>query len=360
MILSAIASVIFASLLSIAIVVGSFNGFLPSWAEKMGLSLYFIPVAVFFAAWQQITKQWLIRRKAFGGLATSEISVSAGINTVKGIVGLFAPSGPALIAVTALGQGTQAFQLASLSYRLEVRMGGLPAILGRGRLCELARCYRDFPLYRMTQTVMNALAHGLPVILLTAFFDPIAAGLYALSRTIMQMPLALISTSAASVLYPRMAEIQNRGGDLTSLIFKTTLGLIGVGAPAFLAVIFFGPKLITVLSGAEWTVAEGFAQWLAIYYFVDFVSKPCIVAIPVLTIQRGFLIYEISRIFATFSAFAITVVADKPAVWVIANFSLVGAAWTLALMLWVGYTSKRANEVMVPRSHLESRHPDRP
>ena len=107
-------------------------------------------------------------------------------------------------------------------------------------------------------------------------------------------------------------------------------------------------------------MAGEFAQWLAIYYFVDFVSKPCIVAIPVLTIQRGFLIYEISRIFATFSAFAITVVADKPAVWVIANFSLVGAAWTLALMLWVGYTSKRANEVMVPRSHLESRHPDRP
>ncbi len=64
--------------------------------------------------------------------------------------------------------------------------------------------------------------------MLASVFSASEAVYYALVRTVLGMPIALISSSISCVLYPAIAEAKNEGRDITPLFMKTTLALAGI------------------------------------------------------------------------------------------------------------------------------------
>src|SRR5690606_33907739 len=132
------------------------------------------------------------------------------INGAQVAVGLFQPVGAALIWVASVGRLLHAGLLA-LAARGSTKPAAGEEGGGEASLAEVARRYRDFPLFRAPQVLVNAASQSLPVVLLAAFFGPATAGFYTLCRTVLGVPSQLIGSSVGDVFYPRIAEAAARG-----------------------------------------------------------------------------------------------------------------------------------------------------
>ncbi len=304
-------------------------------AESVAGYLFLIPVVMLFAAWMQIAQQWLIRKKEFGVVARSAVAHSLILNSATTGVGWLHPVGAVLIVLAALGHALHAALLfigAHRCYRAKAPEGEEGA---RTPLRALAHRHRDFPLYRAPQNFINAASQSLPVLMLAAFFGPLAAGFYTLTKIVMGMPTTLIGKAVNDVFYPRITEAAHNGENLPRHIVQATGALLAIGVVPFGLVVLFGPWLFGLVFGADWVMAGEYARWLALFFLFNFINKPCVAAVPALGIQRGLLVYEL---FSTGTK-ALGLVAGfywfGSDVWAVALFSVIGVLAYSAMMLWI-------------------------
>lgn len=304
-------------------------------AESVAGYLFLIPVVMLFAAWMQIAQQWLIRKKEFGVVARSAVTHSLILNSATSGIGWLHPVGAVLIVLAALGQALHAALLfvgARRRYQAKVPASEEGQ---RTSLKALAHRHRDFPLYRAPQNFINAASQSLPVLMLAAFFGPVAAGFYTLTKIVMGMPTTLIGKAVSDVFYPRITEAAHNGENLPRHIVQATGALLAIGVVPFGLVVLFGPWLFGLVFGADWVMAGEYARWLALFFLFNFINKPSVAAVPVLGIQRGLLVYEL---FSTGTK-ALGLVAGfywfGSDVWAVALFSVLGVLAYSAMMLWI-------------------------
>lgn len=304
-------------------------------AQSVAGYLFLIPVAMLFAASVQIAQQWLIRKKEFGVVARSAVAHSLILNSAKSGIGLLNPVGAVLIVLATLGGALYAGLLffgARRSYQASAagRKQG-----PRTSLRELAHRHRDFPLYRAPQNFINAASASLPVLMLAAFFGPAAAGFYTLGRMVMGLPSTLVGNAINDVFYPRITEAAHNVENLPRHIVRATGALLAIGLVPFGLVFVFGPWLFSLVFGHEWAMAGQYARWLSLWLFAAFINRPSVATIPVLSLQRGFLFYEIISVIARVSAIVLGVYLFQSDVVAIALFAVVGVALNLFLIAWV-------------------------
>jgi O-antigen/teichoic acid export membrane protein len=304
-------------------------------AESVVGYLFLIPMAMLFAAWTQIAQQWLIRKKLFGVVARSAIVNSLILNSAKSGIGWIHPVGAVLILLATLGHALHAalmFIGARRRYRAEP---GADDEGPRTPLKELAFRHRDFPLYRAPQNFINAASQSLPILMLAAFFGPIAAGFYTLAKMVMGMPTALVGKAVNDVFYPRITEAAHNGENLPRQIVQATVALLALGAVPFGLVVLFGPWLFGLVFGEDWVIAGEYARWLALFFLFNFINKPSVAAVPVLGIQRGLLVYELFSTGAKVLGLVVGFYWFGSDVWAVALFSVVGVLAYSAMMLWI-------------------------
>src|SRR5699024_4844987 len=170
---------------------------------------------------------------------------------------------------------------------------------------QLAKEHYDFPMYRAPEMILNATSNGLPVLMLSTFFGPAAAGFYSIGKTVLRLPAELIGKSVGDVFYPRIAEAANNKENLPLLIKKATLALAGVGILPYGLIIIFGPTIFSLVFGSDWAVAGEYARWIAIWSYVGFMNRPSVRSLPVLSAQRFHLIYTIIILITRVLALAI-------------------------------------------------------
>ncbi len=204
---------------------------------------------------------------------------------------------------------------------------------------ELAKQYKDFPMYRAPQVFLNGISQSLPMLMLTSLFGPASAGFYSLGRMVLSVPTQFIGQSVGDVFYPRIAEAANNGENLSGMIIKATLTLAAVGIIPFGIVIAFGPWLFRFVFGAEWTVAGEYARWIAMWSLFAFINRPSVRAIPVLNLQRQFLFYEITSLAIRTGALFIVYYFFKSDIYAIMLFSLSGVVLNTFL---ISYTIKKS------------------
>jgi O-antigen/teichoic acid export membrane protein len=177
--------------------------------------------------------------------------------------------------------------------------------------------------------------------MLAATFGAAIAGLYALSRMVLEAPAKLLGHSVATVLYPHINEAAIEGEDISRLVFKATIALVGIGILLFGGLMVLGPELFEWLFGIEWRQAGSFAQWLALWTLVSFAARPCVAAIPVLRLERFFLLHEIVSAVVRFSALFMGAMFWDSAIIAIALFSLANVVSYSVLIVVVLLVAKR-------------------
>jgi len=253
--------------------------------------LFLIPLVIIFTTFLQVSRQWLIRTKQFKVTAKAAFINSLILNISKTGIGLFNPVASVLVTLNTFSNAFHAFLLSINSIKTKIKPKKITIKISV--LKNIANKYNDFPLYRAPQTLVHVVSQSLPIILLPAFFGPAAAGYYSLSRSVLAMPITLIGESVGDVFYPRIVEAEKKRENLALLITRATLGLGLVGLIPFGIIIIFGPWLFGLIFGADWVVAGEYARWLTLGFYFGFINRPSARAIPVLNIQKQFLIYEI-------------------------------------------------------------------
>lgn len=259
--------------------------------EPIASFIFLLPVVVIFTTLLATTQQWLIRTRQFSVTARVAVLQALIVNGAKAGLGLVQPLASTLILIATAGFALHAGML-ELGRRLSGtrRQDPFPDEPKKS-LPELARAHRDFPLFRAPQELLNALSHGLPVILLAAFYGPKAAGFYALAYSVLAAPIRLIGRSVGSVLYPRLAEAAHRGEDLRRLVLLPTRALFLMGLVPFGTIMVAGPVLFAFAFGDEWRDAGNYAQWLSLWLLAGFVNAPSVKVIPIINEQKRFLLF---------------------------------------------------------------------
>lgn len=271
-----------------------FESHLASWANLHSASylLYLIPLSLVFTALLAVAEQMAIREGFFKARAISKVSSTLLINIGKLVAGLLAPSGLVLIAITVIGTVLNYFMLlARVPHRGAFQV---KRWFGASGILEAVKMHRDFAFYRLPQSVINAAALGLPVLLLAAFFGAGTAGQYSLTSLVLGAPVMLLGKSVSDVFYPKITrEISDGKQNAAKLLGKATSvsSLLAVGLFGPLAVV--APYLFPVVFGAEWIQAGLYAQWVSIWMAGVIASRPSVAAYPALGLQKHLLFYEV-------------------------------------------------------------------
>lgn len=330
--LSAVIAIVISAITAAILSIGD------AWlAQVLGMQaiealILLIPLAMLISAFQQIGTQYLIREKKYKITAQAAILQAFSVGSSKVILGFVHPVGAILITVAIAGQAFHSVLLwLGLRQTWKTRHD---ATSSSETVLNIASQYRDFPLYRAPQTVLNALSQSLPIIALATIFGPISAGLFALSKSVLAAPASLVGSSVGNVFYPKAVELEDTPDALQKLLFKSTLSLLIIGAFVFLPVLLFGPTLFSFIFGSEWEQAGGFGRFISLWMIASLAARPAISAIPILDLQKKFLLIEI--LFLPLKAFSIYfgTLFDSPIV-AVGSFCLVSSIFYGGIYLLV-------------------------
>lgn len=254
--------------------------------ERLGSLVWFLPLALFLAAVQDVVDQQCIRANGFRVIGVVTALQALLVNLARVLGGLVQPVAAVLVSVTSVSYGVQALLLGLLKPRTA-------HAAPRVALLTVMRKYKEFPLYSMPADLASALSQTAPVFLLAMLFSPAAAGLYTLARSVVNLPLNVIGLAVGKVLYARMAEMASRGQPLLPFVLRMTmLQLLGPGMVTA-AVTFTFPVLFALIFGESWRTAGEFAQWMSLWVVCMLANIPSVRALTVIRRQCLHLLFNL-------------------------------------------------------------------
>lgn len=300
--------------------------------EVLDPYLLFIPLVMLFVAGVDVMQQWLIRKKQFKVRAKVDIAQAILVNGTKSGIGLFYPIATTLIFITTVGHALHALLLLwgtrTVNSNREIQHYNSNISLG-----NLAKCHRDFPIYRAPQVFIDGLSQSMPILMLTAFFGPAVAGFYAIGKKVLGLPSQLIGRAVGDVFYPRVTEAAHKNESISKLLIKSTILLSVIGLLPFGLIIALGPFLFSFVFGADWIVAGEYARWIALWSYFSFINKPSIKTLPVLEAQRFYLLFTICSISVRFCALAVGGYIFYSDLIAVVLYSISGALINIALII---------------------------
>lgn len=292
--------------------------------------LYFIPLVIIFATGLQVMDQWLIRKNQFGIFARINIITVLLINGGKLLVGSINPTAGVLIVFSSLTQGVNAFLFFVFSDKSIIKKSNVTE--NKVTLFEVAKKYRDFPIYRAPETFFNEAAGGLPLLLLTVFFGPQTAGYYSLARSVLGAPISLIGNAVGKVFFPKVTQSANEKKKIAPLVSNATLQLALISLIPFSIIILFGPQLFSFIFGSEWKVAGVYARWLALWSYTTFINRPSVQTLPILLRQKFLLQFTVTSLIIKLIGLIIGFYIFKSDLIAIILFTVIGASSNLYLI----------------------------
>jgi O-antigen/teichoic acid export membrane protein len=259
--------------------------------------LMLLPIVMFSSAVLEITQQWLYRNQRFSLTARAATLHALIYNATRSGAGWVLATAPVLVVTSSLYYVIHsALLLIGIRLRREPGMvsgHSETAETSQKTLRQLASEYRDFPVFRAPQVLINALSVHMPTLVLASAFGAVPAGFFALCLQVLAMPSNFIGKAVGSVYYPRITHAIHGHEPVTGLLIRGVAGMALAGLVPFAALVIAGPWLFGLAFGGQWETAGEYARWLAISEFAGFIGGPCLVAIPALSLQRTFLVFEV-------------------------------------------------------------------
>jgi O-antigen/teichoic acid export membrane protein len=211
----------------------------------------------------------------------------------------------------------------------------------RKDLRQLAAEYRDFPLFRAPQVLINALSVHMPTLVLASAFGAIPAGFFALCLQVLAMPSNFIGRAVGSVYYPRITHAIHAREPVAGLLVRGVAGMSLAGMLPFAALVIAGPWLFNLAFGGQWQTAGEYGRWLAISEFAGFIGGPCLVAIPALSLQKIFLVFEIVSTSLRIAAVLVGAFVFKDPLVVVMAFAAANVLINVSMIVIVLFEGRR-------------------
>lgn len=248
--------------------------------------LWLLPVGLLLSGIYQVFNYWAIRVKAFTPIARTKITQSIVMVFVQLSGYLLGPV--SLIIGQITGQAAGGSSLAALTVR---NRWAVFKVIHRGDIRAAARRYVRFPIYSTWSGLFNTTGQQLPPMLFAVLFSPAAAGIYMIAHRVLAMPMALIGKAIADVFFSSAAEAR-RNGTLAGLVEGIHAKLVQIAMPPALILILAGPDLFAFVFGADWRQAGEFAQWMAPWVYLVFITSPLSTLFSILEKQAQGMLFQ--------------------------------------------------------------------
>jgi len=258
--------------------------------------LLFIPFFTFLNACHECFSFWLVRKGNFKGKTIIDAFTSVFDNSSKALLGSSFPFPSTMLFLSIssrfLGSVLLLFEVKKSwpTYVASSKLGISDSFYNYKRT---ALTYIDFPLLRTPQITLNVASQGLPIILLASFFGPASAGFFGIARRLVGIPVGLIGSALASVIYPRLAAAVHKEEKFDHLVLQATVVLGCIGIIPYALLFLTAPWLFQFVFGEEWLTAGIYAKWMSLWMFSGFLNIPSVQSIPIIGIQQWFLKFEI-------------------------------------------------------------------
>ena len=236
-------------------------------SEKFSVYLYFVPLGIFFYSFYQILNNWLVRKKGFLPISVNKF-VRRGFEGLAQVLFKFAKNAHGIIFGDLIGHIAN---ISSGIYQVH-RRGFSLNLYSPGKLKYVTLKYSEFPRFNIIPSFMSACSFLLPAIFLNKFFSSELTGFFDLSKLLLSIPLALISTSISNVLLQSISEKFKENKSLKKDLLLI-LGIVSaIGLVEILGITFFGVELFKLIFGKMWAFSGTISRILVWSYALNFIS----------------------------------------------------------------------------------------
>jgi len=235
-------------------------------AEKLNFWWFFIPVIIFLSSSREIIKSYLNRVKNYSLISKSEIFFSIIKVTFLLSLGYLGYSFNGIFIADIISFMATIIFLIFFLKKIKKNF-----LIKKKKLYEVAKKYKEFPIYQSTSTLINTIRVVLPVFFLTKYFDSDIVGYYSLILMSIFYPLSFISKSISMIHIKKVAELIQKRTNVTNYIKKLTFILIFIILVPVFIVLFFGEEIFSFVFGKEWILAGNLASILIIGLGFQFV-----------------------------------------------------------------------------------------
>jgi O-antigen/teichoic acid export membrane protein len=242
-----------------------------------------IPPAIFIGSLYQGFTLWGNRRNQFKSVGFSKIIQVALMVVVQLIAALLGFGAMGLIAGHITGYFVGSLSLALLTLDRKIISIGFASFETFKRL---ALRYINFPRYMSLGGLMDAMSVHITPIMLALYFAESEVGFYALTYTVITVPVSLIGRSMSNVFFERAAKKRSNKQDISYIVEKIIPVMFLVSSLITVIFVFGGPALFGFIFGDKWIEAGRFVQILAPMFFLQFLISPITPILVVLEQQR--------------------------------------------------------------------------
>lgn len=231
----------------------------------------------------------LSRSGSFSISSISSVTSAFLASSTKILFGFFTPTSESMVFGNSVGYTVA--PIVSIFYHRKLR-----SKQDRLTFTSLKNAFwknRDFALFQTPRNLLSTLSLSLPTLALSSAHGAEIAGQYLLAVAVIFSPVVLVGSSFQTVFYPHISSLIRVEGRGFSALLKATLVLCFLGIIPFSTLMLYAPELFTFVFGSEWRVSAHLAQLLIPMVWSGLAILPTTSAIPILRLQRQFLVFEI-------------------------------------------------------------------
>ncbi|MGN5594075.1 lipopolysaccharide biosynthesis protein [Stutzerimonas nitrititolerans] len=255
--------------------------------------LFLIPFSLLFYGVYQVFNYWLLRIDRYKALGFFSALSSVVNNILRFGAYYISPTGFALILCVVLQYFAHSLMLVRYVY-LSSRLIVIP--LSYKYFISLATRYKDYPLFRTPQILINSLSNSIPVIIIASLFTQEEVGYFTLAWSITSAPALLIGQAIGGVFYPEITKKINIGDKVDHLLVKLFSILASISFVPFLIIFMFGDVIFSKVFGNTWLMAGQYASYLTVAVFLGLVHRPCEAYIQAANRNKSYALFEASSL----------------------------------------------------------------
>ena len=220
-------------------------------AESLAIWWLLVPASIFFLAAGTAIRYYANRHKQYGLISRVLVMQACFVAVLSIGLGVTGRQSDGLLIAALLGA---VFGVIFLMFSCRNKFRDINWGLNRNAW-NLAKRYRQFPIFNATTSFLDSLTVALPIFFLTKFFPEAIVGYYALLIRVTAAPLSFISSSISQVYLRKLAEQIHNNVEPAKHFLYLSFVLVGIVALPTIVLMIYAPSLIPWVFGAEWRMA---------------------------------------------------------------------------------------------------------
>lgn len=230
---------------------------------------WLMPLLVFAQGAWNILNYWYIRHKKYAHISGYQLSQSVLSSAGKIGLGYMGWLQGGMIYSTVFAPLLCILLSGAMAWKKRIK----PLFVRTNNsIWQLARTYKNFPLFSLPRSFVNMFAGQLPVFLLTPVFGSEYVGYWSMALLLGFIPVSLITKSVYQVLYQHITNRVNSHLPIGIYFHKLTGLTIGVGLPLFVVLYFLLPTLTCWFLGEGWSETSTYIQWMLPWLLCSFLT----------------------------------------------------------------------------------------